>query len=114
MAMVRGRVLAPVLSAKPDVIPNTVTHCSTGGPQQQVVTGPLLTPSQIAFTGPVRLGVRLCQNNILDTQFQMNFRPTNTCTHTHKNKQKKDFRCIHLIAITFVALLQPLRTEPRS
>ena len=59
MAMVRGQVLAPVLSAKPDVIPNTVTHCSTGGPQQQVVTGPLLTPSQIAFTGPVRLGVRL-------------------------------------------------------
>ena len=59
MAMVRGRVLAPVLSAKPDVIPNTVMHSSTSGPQQPVFTGPLLTQSQIAFTGPVRLGVRL-------------------------------------------------------
>ena len=92
MAMVRGRVLAPVLSAKPDVIPNTVMHGGTSGPQQPVFTGPLLTQSQIAFTGPVRLGVRLCQNNILDTHFQMNFRPTNTCTHTHKHKQKKRLR----------------------
>ena len=63
MAMVRGRMLAsaPALPSKPDVIPTSTPGMGPGGslfPQQQM-TGQLLTPSPVAFTGPVRIGVIL-------------------------------------------------------
>ena len=63
MAMVRGRVLAPapapMLPSKPDVIPTSAPGLGPGAslvPQQQM-PGQLLTPSPMAFTGPVRIAV---------------------------------------------------------
>ena len=59
MAMVRGRVLAPVLPAKPDVIPNGNGSSGSMVPQQQV-QGQFFGPTQVAFSGPVRIGVWYC------------------------------------------------------